>query len=90
MYLTILKEGIPYPAILVETSDHDDRVVPAHSFKYVATMQEKYQGKNPILLRFEINVGHATGSTTTKIIDRYADMYSFMFYNMGITPVFNK
>ena len=83
-----IKEGIPYPATLVETADHDDRVFPAHSFKYIATMQEKYQGKNPILLRIEINVGHGTGSTPTKIIDRYADMYSFMFYNMGITPVF--
>ncbi|HLP46974.1 MAG TPA: prolyl oligopeptidase family serine peptidase [Candidatus Kapabacteria bacterium] len=83
-----IKEGIPYPAMLVETVEHDDIVFSAHSFKYIATMQEKYQGKNPILLRFETNVGHGTGYTRTKIIDRYADMLSFMFYNMGITPVF--
>lgn len=83
-----IKEGIAYPATMVETADHDDRVFPAHSFKYIAAMQEKYKGKNPILLRVETKVGHGTGSTTTKTIERYTDMYSFMFYNMGITPVF--
>ncbi|HLP44318.1 MAG TPA: prolyl oligopeptidase family serine peptidase [Candidatus Kapabacteria bacterium] len=83
-----IKEGISYPATLVETADHDDRVFPAHSFKYIATMQEKYKGSNPVLLRVETKVGHGTGSTTTKTIERYTDMYSFMFYNMGIKPEF--
>jgi prolyl oligopeptidase len=84
-----IREGVPYPATLVETADHDDRVFPAHSFKYIAAMQEKYKGKNPILLRVETKVGHGTGSTTSKTIERYTDMYSFMFFNMGIAPVFN-
>jgi prolyl oligopeptidase len=83
-----IKEGREYPATMVETADHDDRVFPAHSFKYIAAMQEKYKGKNPILLRVETKVGHGTGSTTTKTIERYTDMYSFMFYNMGIAPEF--
>jgi prolyl oligopeptidase len=83
-----IREGVPYPATLVETADHDDRVFPAHSFKYIAAMQEKYKGKNPILLRVETKVGHGTGSTTSKTIERYTDMYSFMFYNMGIEPEF--
>ncbi|MCU0287827.1 MAG: prolyl oligopeptidase family serine peptidase [Acidobacteria bacterium] len=83
-----IKGDIAYPATLVETADHDDRVFPAHSFKYIATMQEKYKGSNPVLLKVETKVGHGTGSTTTKTIERYTDMYSFMFYNMGIKPVF--
>jgi prolyl oligopeptidase len=83
-----IKEEIAYPATMVETADHDDRVFPAHSFKYIATMQEKYKGNNPILLRVETKVGHGTGSTTSKNIERYTDMYSFMFYNMGLTPKF--
>jgi prolyl oligopeptidase len=84
-----IKEGVAYPATLVVTADHDDRVFPAHSFKYIATLQEKYKGKNPILLRVETQVGHGTGSTTSKTIERYTDMYSFMFFNMGIVPEFN-
>lgn len=83
-----IKAGLEYPAILVETADHDDRVFPAHSFKYIATLQETYKGKNPILLRVETQVGHGTGSTTSKTIERYTDMYSFLFFNMGISPVF--
>jgi len=83
-----IKEGVEYPATLVATADHDDRVLPAHSFKYIATMQEKYKGKNPILLRVETKAGHGTGITLTKAIESYTDMYSFMFYNMGISPVF--
>jgi prolyl oligopeptidase len=81
-----IREGAAYPATMVLTADHDDRVFPAHSFKYVAALQEKYKGKNPILLRVESQVGHDTGSTTSKTIERYADMYSFMFFNMGIVP----
>lgn len=83
-----IRPGIDYPAVLVETADHDDRVFPAHSFKYIATLQGIYKGKNPILLKVETQVGHGTGSTTSKTIDRYADRYSFMFFNMGLTPEF--
>ena len=83
-----IREGLAYPATMVETADHDDRVFPAHSFKYVAAMQEKYKGKNPLLLRVETKVGHGTGSNTSKTIERYTDMFSFMFFNMGLTPEF--
>ncbi len=78
--------GGAYPATMVETADHDDRVFPAHSFKYVAAMQEKVSAKNPVLLRVETQVGHGTGADTTKTIDRYTDRFSFMFHNMGIAP----
>ena len=81
-------EGLAYPATLVATADHDDRVFPAHSFKYIATLQNMYKGKNPMLLRVETEVGHGTGSTTTKTIEKYTDMYSFMFFNMRLTPEF--
>jgi prolyl oligopeptidase len=85
-----IKEGLNYPATLVTTADHDDRVFPAHSFKYVATLQEKYKGENPILLLVETKVGHGTGSGTSKQIDFYSDIYSFILYNMKINPVFDK
>ena len=84
-----IKSGLNYPAILVTTADHDDRVVPAHSFKYIATLQEKYKGSNPILVRIDTNSGHGA-SNTSKNIETMADIYSFIFYNMGITPVFNN
>ncbi len=80
-----IREGVEYPAILVTTADHDDRVFPAHSFKYVATLQEKYKGENPILLRVETKVGHGS-VTVTKTINYYTDLLSFIFYNMGLTP----
>ncbi|MFD1820151.1 prolyl oligopeptidase Serine peptidase. MEROPS family S09A [Pseudarcicella hirudinis] len=82
-----LKEGVNYPATLITTADHDDRVVPAHSFKYAATLQEKYKGKNPVLIRIDTNSGHGA-SNTAKNIELLADIYSFMFYNMNITPKF--
>jgi prolyl oligopeptidase len=72
-----------YPATLVITSDHDDRVVPAHSFKYTATMQEMYKGKNPVLIRIDTNSGHGT-SNTMKNIELTADIYAFTLYNMGL------
>jgi prolyl oligopeptidase len=84
-----IKEGTQYPATMVTTADHDDRVVPAHSFKYTATLQEK-AGKNntnPLLIRVDVNSGHGA-SNTAKSIEQTADIYSFMFYCMGVTPKF--
>ena len=69
------------------TADHDDRVVPAHSFKYIATLQEKYKGKNPVLIRIDTNSGHGA-SNTKKNIETTADIYSFIFYEMGVEPKF--
>ncbi len=75
-----------YPATLVTTADHDDRVFPAHSFKFIATLQEKNTGKNPTLIRIETKVGHGAGTSTSKSIELYTDLWSFMFYNLGINP----
>ena len=75
-----------YPAVLVTTADHDDRVVPAHSFKYIATLQEKQRGANPVLIRIETKAGHGGGKPTAKIIEETADIYSFMFHEMGVSP----
>ena len=75
-----------YPAVLVSTADHDDRVVPAHSFKYIATLQEKYHGKNPVLIRIETDAGHGAGKPVSKTIDEYADKWAFAFYNMDFVP----
>jgi prolyl oligopeptidase len=72
-----------YPATLIITSDHDDRVVPAHSFKYTATLQEMYKGKNPILVRIDTNSGHGM-SNMMKSIELYADIFAFTLYNMGV------
>ena len=80
-----LKEGTRYPATLVTTADHDDRVVPAHSFKFAATLQEKHRGPNPVLIRIETRSGHGAVSTS-KRLDETADLYSFMFHNLGFTP----
>jgi len=86
-----IKPGTAYPATLVLTADHDDRVVPAHSFKFAAALQEAQQGPNPILIRIESNQGHgASGASLSKVIEEYTDKYAFMFYNMGITPADNS
>ena len=82
----IKNDGTPYPAILVTTADHDDRVVPAHSFKYAATLQASDTGDAPKLIRIDSNVGHGAGKPIDKIIDEYTDIYSFIFENMGLTP----
>lgn len=78
-----IKSGLNYPATLITTADHDDRVVPAHSFKYAATLQETYKGTNPVLIRIDTNSGHGA-SNTKKNIETTADIYSFIFWNMGI------
>ena len=80
-----IKDGAAYPATLVTTADHDDRVVPAHSFKFIATLQEKHKGDNPVLIRIETRSGHGS-SNITKAIDELTDMYSFMFSNTGVKP----
>lgn len=78
-----LKEGTEYPATMVTTGDHDDRVVPAHSFKFAAELQHCHAGNNPVLIRIETNAGHGAGKPTDKIIQEQADKWSFMFWNMG-------
>ena len=82
----ISNDGTPYPAILVTTADHDDRVVPAHSFKYAATLQAADTGDAPKLIRIDSKAGHGAGKPVAKVIDEYTDMYSFMFENLGIEP----
>lgn len=82
----ISNDGTPYPAIMVTTADHDDRVVPAHSFKYAATLQAANTGDAPKLIRIDSKAGHGAGKPVAKVVDEYADIYSFIFYNLGITP----
>ncbi len=77
-----------YPAVMVTTADHDDRVVPAHSFKYIATLQEKYKGNNPVIIRIETDAGHGGGKPTEKIIEESTDELAFFWYNMGFKPRF--
>ncbi len=81
-----IQDGKEYPAILVTTADHDDRVVPAHSFKYAAALQNSHIGDKPHLIRIESNAGHGGGKPLDKTIEEVVDVYSFMFFNMGITP----
>lgn len=79
-----LKAGLKYPATLVTTADHDDRVVPAHSFKFAATLQERHVGAHPVLISIQTNAGHGAGKPTDKVIEEIADRWAFMFYNMGV------
>ncbi len=85
-----VKEGTAYPATLVTTGDHDDRVVPAHSFKFAAELQEKQAGDNPTLIRIETNAGHGAGTPVSKTIEQYADIFGFTLYNMGYTELPNQ
>ncbi|CAN5179563.1 prolyl oligopeptidase family serine peptidase [soil metagenome] len=78
-----IKEGVEYPATLVTTGDHDDRVVPAHSFKFAAELQSKQTGNNPALIRIETKAGHGAGKPTAMVIEEQADIYGFTLYNMG-------
>ena len=79
-----IKEGTKYPATLVTTADHDDRVVPAHSFKFAAAMQHAQAGDAPILIRIESKAGHGAGKPTSKRIDEATDQYAFLFQNIGV------
>lgn len=80
-----IRAGVKYPATLITTADHDDRVVPAHSFKYAATLQEKASHATPLLIRIDTKSGHGA-SSTTKALETTADIYSFLFDNLGVTP----
>jgi len=80
-----IKKGARYPATLITTADHDDRVVPAHSFKYAATLQELASKETPILIRIETSSGHGA-SSQTKALETAADIYAFILYNMSVTP----
>jgi prolyl oligopeptidase len=82
-----IKDGVKYPATLVTTADHDDRVVPAHSFKFAATLQEKQAGDNPVLIRIETRAGHGAGTPVSKTIEQYADIFGFTLWNMGIKKI---
>ncbi len=79
-----IREGVAYPATLVTTADHDDRVVPAHSFKFAAELQAKHTGNNPMVIRIETKAGHGAGTPVSKIIDLYADIFGFTLFSMGI------
>ena len=79
-----VKQGVAYPATLITTGDHDDRVVPAHSFKFAAELQAKQTGNNPILIRIETNAGHGAGTPVSKAIEQNADLQAFTLWNMGI------
>lgn len=85
-----IKDSVNYPATLITTADHDDRVVPAHSFKFAATLQEKAKSNNPLLIRIETNAGHGAGTPTSKQIEQIADKFAFAWYNMGIDPFEDK
>ncbi|WP_445386559.1 prolyl oligopeptidase family serine peptidase [Robiginitalea sp. IMCC44478] len=85
-----VKEGVSYPATLVTTGDHDDRVVPAHSFKFAANLQEKQAGENPVLIRIETKAGHGAGTPISKSIEQYADVFGFTLYNMGFESLPNQ
>jgi prolyl oligopeptidase len=78
-----VKAGTYYPATLITTGDHDDRVVPAHSFKFAAELQDKHQGDSPVLIRIETNAGHGAGTPVSKRIEQYADILGFTLFNMG-------
>lgn len=85
-----VKQGVSYPATLITTGDHDDRVVPAHSFKFAAELQEKKAGNNPTLIRIEINAGHGAGTPVSKTIEQYADIFGFTLHTMGFEKLPNQ
>ena len=84
-----VKKGVKYPATLITTGDHDDRVVPAHSFKFAAELQEKQTGVAPTLIRIETNAGHGAGTPVAKTIEQYSDIFGFTLFNMGFDQLPN-
>ena len=85
-----VKKGVEYPATLITTGDHDDRVVPAHSFKFAAELQAKQSGANPTLIRIETDAGHGAGTPVSKTIEQYSDIFGFTLFNMGFEELPNK
>jgi len=85
-----IKEGISYPATMVTTADHDDRVVPAHSFKFISELQKKHKGENPVLIRVDVDAGHGAGKPTEKTIEEWADVWSFVLWNLEADVSFEK
>ena len=83
-----LKPNTAYPPTLITTADHDDRVVPAHSFKFAAQLQESNDGTNPTLIRIDSKAGHGAGKPMAKVLEEQADTYGFIMYNLGMTPHF--
>ena len=83
-----LKPGTKYPATMVTTADHDDRVVPAHSFKFAATLQECNDGTNPTIIRIDSKAGHGAGKPMAKVLEEQADIYGFIMYNLKMKPTF--
>ena len=79
-----LKKGVKFPATMITTADHDDRVVPAHSFKFAAQLQAMNDGTNPTLIRIETQAGHGAGKPTAKLIEEAADIWSFIMFNLGM------
>ena len=79
-----VKANVSYPATMITTGDHDDRVVPARSFKFAAELQAKQAGSSPVLIRIETNAGHGAGTPVSKTIEQYADIWGFTLYNMGV------
>jgi len=84
-----VKAGTKYPATMITTGDHDDRVVPAHSFKFAAELQAKQTGPNPTLIRIDVNAGHGAGKSTEAIINEQVDIQAFTLYNMGVRELKN-
>jgi prolyl oligopeptidase len=85
-----VQKGVKYPATLITTGDHDDRVVPAHSFKFAAELQKNQAGDAPVLIRIETNAGHGAGTPVSKTIEQYADIFGFTLYNMGFKELPSK
>ena len=85
-----IRKGVEYPATLITTGDHDDRVVPAHSFKFAASLQDKQTGGNPTLIRIEVNAGHGAGTPVSKTIEQNVDIFGFTLFNMGFKELPNK
>ncbi|WP_297693251.1 prolyl oligopeptidase family serine peptidase [uncultured Eudoraea sp.] len=85
-----VNQGTSYPATLITTGDHDDRVVPAHSFKFAANLQKSHEGESPTLIRIETKAGHGAGTPVSKRIEQYADIFGFTFFNMGYDELPNQ